>query len=85
MNNRRLRLKLTLCRHMIASDDAGLASCEDDLFNDCRGAVAPAAGVHEIEALLVELQQENRAIQIAGDVVRFAPTARGRAFVVENG
>ena len=85
MNKRRIRLKLALLRHMIVADDNGLASCEDDLFSDCHGVVAPAAGVHEVKDVLVELQKDNRCIQVAGDVVRFTPTARGRAYVTENG
>lgn len=85
MNKRAVRLKLALLRHMIVSDDNGLASCEDDLFADCHKVVIPAAGVHEVKAVLVDLQMDNRAIQVAGDVVRFTPTARGRAYVMENG
>jgi hypothetical protein len=83
--NRKLRLKLALLRHMMTMDDHNLASSEDLLFSDCHAVVAPAAGVHEVQSLLVELEKENRAIRIVGDVVRFTPTARGRAFVSENG
>lgn len=83
--NRKLRLKLALVRHMMATDDHNMASAEDSLYADCHAVVAPAAGVHEIQSALVDLEQENRAIRIVGDVVRFTPTARGRAFVSENG
>jgi hypothetical protein len=83
--NRKLRLKLALLRHMIQTDDAGQASAEDILYNDCYRVVAPSAGVHEVQGLLVELEQDNRCIRVAGDVVRFSPTARARAFVAENG
>lgn len=83
--NRKLRLKLALLRHMIQTDDAGQCSAEDILFNDCHRVVAPAAGVHEIQGVLVELEQENRCIRVVGDVVRFGPTARGRAFVAAEG
>lgn len=84
MNRRLLKLKLNLCRHMIASDDAGVASDEDALFNDCYTTVLPPAGVHEVKKLLLELQQENRAIMCSTEPVRFSPTARARAFVAEN-
>ncbi len=83
--NRKLHIKLALLKHMATSMEAGLLSSDTALFNDCRVAVLPAAGVAEMQALLNELEREGRAVRVVGDLVLYSASAKGHAMILEHG
>lgn len=79
--NRKQKLRRALLRLIIAADDAGYASSDDQLFRDMmESGIHPAPGIAELKDVLILMDREGNIITVPDEgCQRFSPTPKGRA------